>query len=328
MAKEQFSMSLPTDSDAKRVDLLREEPSRPIQDSPTDHVACARCQELEARIAELETAATVGRLAELAATAPAPQSTTSPSENSPVASEGSAVMTLPLVEFKALRLVPFGWGEGWQLRPSPPRRHWMDELPHAYKCLPLLLANQWGWQILCPTDVVVTWDGSPTPAGVLVEVAPQFQPAIKSQFGAGIVTFSPPWLFRTPPGWDLYLKGPSNRWKINCFPLEGIIETWWLNYTFTLNWKLVEPGTIRFSRGESLGQLSPIPHATFENATALEAPIGLFEPNAAQELLKWLETRRAIAGQKDNVHHLYRKAEGIEEHFQRVNVPPIRSIIP
>ena len=116
-------------------------------------------------------------------------------------------------------------------------------------------------------------------------------PAIKSQFGSGIVTFSPPWLFRTPPGWDLYLKGPSNRWKPNCVPLEGVIETWWLNYTFTINWKLVEPGTVFFARGESLGQLVPVPHATFQDSTAVEAPIGLVEPHAAKELLEWQERR-------------------------------------
>jgi len=236
--------------------------------------------------------------------------------------------TLSPLEFKALRLLPYGWGEGWQLRPSPPRRHWMDELPHSYKCLPLLMANQWGWQVLCPTDVVVTWDGSPAQTGLRIELAPQFESAIKSQFGAGIVTFSPPWLFRTSPGWDLYLKGPSNRWKPNCVPLEGVIETWWLNYTFTLNWKLVEPGTVVFARGESLGQLVPVPHATFQDATALEAPIGLIEPAAAQELLQWQERRRLIASQPDNTHHLYRKAEGVEEHLQRVNVPLVRPIEP
>ena len=162
--------------------------------------------------------------------------------------------------------------------------------------------------------------------GLRVEVSPQFEPAIKSQFGAGIITFSPPWLFRTPPGWNLYLKGPTNRWKPNCVPLEGVIETWWLNYTFTLNWKLVEPGTVVFRQGESLGQLLPVPHLTFQDAAATEAPIGLLEPEAAQELLKWQEKRRLIAGQKDNVHHLYRKAEGVEEHFQRVTVPPFRII--
>jgi hypothetical protein len=204
----------------------------------------------------------------------------------------------------------------------------MDKSPHAYKCLPLVIANQWGWQILCPTDVAVTWDGDPNLTGLRIEVAPQYLPAIKSQFGSGIVTFSPPWLFRTPPGWDLYLKGPSNRWKPNCVPLEGVIETWWLNYTFTLNWKLVEPGTVVFARGESLGQLVPVPHATFQGATALEAPIGLLEPHAADELLKWQERRRLLAGQKVNVHQLYRKAEGIEEHLQNINVPPVKPIDP
>jgi Family of unknown function (DUF6065) len=123
----------------------------------------------------------------------------------------------------------------------------------------------------------------------------------------------------------LYLKGPSNRWKFKCIPLEGVIETWWLNYTFTINWKLVEPGTVFFARGESLGQLVPVPHATFQDATALEAPIGLLEPQAAQELLEWQERRRLVANQKVKVHPLYRKAEGIEEHLQSVNVPPIKA---
>jgi hypothetical protein len=235
---------------------------------------------------------------------------------------------LSRLEFKALRLIPWGWGEGWQLRVSPARRHWMDQAPHAYKCLPLVIANQWGWQILCPTDVVVTWDGTPDPSGVIVDVAPQYGPAIKSQFGLGIVTFSPPWLFRTPSGWDLYLKGPSNRWKDNCVPLEGVIETWWLNYTFTINWKLVQPGSVTFARGESLGQLVPVPHTTFRDASALEAPIGLLEPRAAQELLEWQERRRQLAGQTVTSHHLYRKAEGIDEHLQRVSVPPIKPIEP
>jgi hypothetical protein len=268
--------------------------------------SCSRCQLLEARIADLEAAARHGRA---------------------IASESSGT-GLPRLEFKALRLIPWGWGEGWQLRPSPPRRHWMDELPHSYKCLPLVIANQWGWQILCPTDVIITWNGDPSLAGLQIGVLPQYLPAIKSQFGSGIVTFSPPWLFRTPPGWDLYLKGPSNRWKANCTPLEGVVETWWLNYTFTINWKLVEPGTVSFARGESLGQLVPVPHATFQDSAALEAPIGLVEPHAAKELLEWQDRRRLLAGQKVNVHHLYRKAEGVPEHLQSVNVPPIRPIEP
>jgi hypothetical protein len=271
---------------------------------------CPRCQALEARLAELEARATAAETARARGADPV----------------AAASIELPRLEFKALRLIPYGWGEGWQLRPSPPRPHWMDQATHAYQCLPMVIANQWGWQILCPTEVRVTWDGSTHLEGLSVEVAPQYTPAIKSQFGWGIVTFSPPWLFRTPPGWDLYLKGPSNRWKPNCAPLEGVIETWWLNYTFTVNWKLVEPGTVVFAQGESLGQLVPVPHATFRESSALEAPIGLLEPGAAEELLEWLERRRQLIGQKARVHHLYRKAEGIEEHLQRVGVPHVKPI--
>jgi hypothetical protein len=300
-------MSRPTDMESQREAQSTAGQVCATEDHASGPRPCPRCQTLEARITELEAAIQVSPHVEPTATSP----------------PGPA---FPRLEFKALRLLPWGWGEGWQLRPSPPRRNWMDESTHTYKCLPLVIANQWGWQILCPTDVVVTWDGNPNPSGLHVQVAPQYLPAIKSQFGSGIVTFSPPWLFRTTQGWDLYLKGPSNRWKPNCVPLEGIIETWWLNYTFTLNWKLVEPGMVSFARGESLGQLVPVPHTTFQDATALEAPIGLLEPHAADELLQWQERRRQLADQKVNVHNLYRKAEGIEEHLQRVSVPAIESI--
>jgi hypothetical protein len=261
----------------------------------SDPQECPHCRALEARVAALERE---------------------------LAGRGGGAAPAPF-ELKALRLLDHGWAEGWQLRPSPPRRAWMDDKPHAYQCLPLVIANQWGWQVLCPTDVRVSWDGSPEREGLLVEVDPQYAPAIKSQFGVGIVTFSPPWLFRTPPGWDLYAKGPGNRWKPNCVPLEGVIETWWLNYTFTLNWKLVEPGTVCFARGESLAQLVPVPHATFRGATAVEAPIGQVEPRAGEELLRWLAERRRIADAPVVTHKLYRKAESIPDHLVRVGVPPV-----
>jgi hypothetical protein len=233
---------------------------------------------------------------------------------------------LPPFALKAMRLLSTGWAEGWGLRPSPARRHWMTENPHAYKCLPLVVANQWGWQVLCPTEVRVTWDGSPGREGLRVAVDPQYAVAVKSQFGSGIVTFSPPWLFRTPPGWDLYAKGPGNRWKPNCVPLEGVIETWWLNYTFTLNWKLVQPGSVTFARGESLGQLVPVPHGTFHGASAVEVPIETAEPGAAAEMRRWVAERERRANEPVNTHLMYRRAEEVEEHLVKVPIPPVRPV--
>ena len=202
------------------------------------------------------------------AQAPAP----APAWDQDVAVEPADDEALAPFALRALRIANVGWGAGWVLEPAPMRRGWMDAQPYAYQCPPLTVANQWGWQILCPTDVAVAWDGSPEPAGVRVKVDPRFSAAIKSQFGQGIVTFGPPWLFRTSAGWDLLAKGPSNHWKANCTPLEGVVETWWLPYTFTLNWKIITPGVVTFTRGEPLGQLVPVPHATFRHATARSRP--------------------------------------------------------
>jgi hypothetical protein len=268
-----------------------------------DALPCPHCQALEARIAELEQR--LGERSDLG------EHTTDP----------PSLPTLPF-SLRALRTVREGWGEGWVLRPSPVRRHWMDQSGLAYQCLPMVVANQWGWQLLCPTDVRATWDGSLDRLGLWVEVDPKYSKAIMTRFGQGIITFSPPWLFRTSPGWDLYAKGPSNRWKANCVALEGIIETWWLPYTFTFNWKIIEPGTVTFSKGESLGQLVPVPHGTFRGATAVEAPIGT-EPETMAELLRWRAERRRIENQPVRQHHLYRKAESVPDHLVRIPVPPV-----
>ncbi len=90
-----------------------------------------------------------------------------------------------------------------------------------------------------------------------------------------------------------------------------------------MNWKLVEPGTVTFARGESLAQIFPVPHHTFRDATATEAPIGHAEPQAAEELLRWLAERRRIAREPVVTHRLYQKAESIPEHLRRVPVPPV-----
>ena len=85
---------------------------------------CPRCRALEARVAELER-----RLDGTGANDPAP---------APAVAPGPRVV-------KALRAIAHGWGEGWALRPSPARRQWMTESPGAYQCLPMVVANQWGW---------------------------------------------------------------------------------------------------------------------------------------------------------------------------------------
>lgn len=140
--------------------------------------------------------------------------------------------------------------------------------PHAEKCLPLSIANTAGWSLLCPDGVTITWNGGPSDADLVVEFdnpdlwrpspeRPNAKPFAKSHFKTGVVTFDVGWLFRTSPGWQILAKGPPNSLKDGIAPLEGIIETEWLDYSFTMNWAMTRPGVVRFEKGEAFCFITP-----------------------------------------------------------------------
>ena len=58
-----------------------------------------------------------------------------------------------------------------QIVPGKGQRDWMDAFPdrHPYRCLPLTMANSTGWEILCPFDVEIVWDGGPMENAILLE---------------------------------------------------------------------------------------------------------------------------------------------------------------
>lgn len=150
---------------------------------------------------------------------------------------------------------------GFKLVPASATRAWMAATPERFanRCLPLLIANQAGWLVLNCAPVRLLWSGSNSLGGVTIEYEHR-PPAYHatSHFGHGIVTWNLPFLFRTPPGYNLLARGPANWIKDGAYPLEGIIETDWLPATFTMNWILTRPGvSIKFDADEPLCMLVP-----------------------------------------------------------------------
>jgi Family of unknown function (DUF6065) len=127
---------------------------------------------------------------------------------------------------------------------APAHRDWMSATPKRFanRCLPLLIANQAGWLILNPFPIQATWNGTDGLDSVLVEALDGQLPTVGSHFGAGVLTWNVPYLFRTSPGYNLQVRGPANWPKDGASPLEGIVETDWSPATFTMNWKLTRPG--------------------------------------------------------------------------------------
>src|ERR687885_2987454 len=103
-------------------------------------------------------------------------------------------------------------GHQVSLRPAPIDRDWMSRTDErfAYRCLPLAIANAYGWQLLCPYGFSATWkDGTSLDAVEVTPDDPERCPAL-SHFGSGVLTFHVACLFRTEPGHDLFVTGPTN----------------------------------------------------------------------------------------------------------------------
>lgn len=166
----------------------------------------------------------------------------------------------------------------------------MDETPsrYAYRCLPLLIANQNGWLICTPENVEATWDGGDSPAALRVtcdgEVA-------LSHFGFGIITWRIPYLFRTPPGYNLYVHGPPNYPKAGLSPLEGIVETDWAVATFTVNWQATDPGrTVGWVKGEPVCMVTPLKRGEVEKFEPVRMSLD-DTPELKAQYEKWSTSR-------------------------------------
>jgi hypothetical protein len=177
---------------------------------------------------------------------------------------------------------------------APPLRAWMNETHErfAYRCLPMLLANQAGWFILNSHEFRARWDGTNGLGGVKIiylENAPPF-PA-SSMFGYGIVTFSIPYLFRTPAGYNLLVRGPANSPKDGVSALEGLIETDWAVASFTMNWKITRPDhVVTFEAGEPICMIVPQARRELESFEPRAAAIGS-DPQLAQAHRVWAARR-------------------------------------
>jgi len=153
------------------------------------------------------------------------------------------------------------------IRPAPVERNWMEETGErfAYRCLPLNIANAYGWEILCNSGFTAEWNGENDLDAV--SVLPDegtTAPAI-SHFGSGVLTFHVPCLFRTEPGYDLMVQGPINRPRDAIVGLTGIIETDWSPYSFTMNWIFTTAATpVRFEKDEPYCHIFPVRRGELE----------------------------------------------------------------
>jgi hypothetical protein len=163
----------------------------------------------------------------------------------------------------------------------------------AYRCLPLNIANAHGWEILSPCSFNAGWTGGMGTDAVLIDLAPGTDPnrVPVSLFGQGVLTFHIDGLFRTPPGWNLWVGGSPNRPKDAIYPLTGIVETDWAPYTFTMNWRFTRPKHwVRFERGEPMCFVFPVQRGYLETVTPKLVSM-TDEPEILRQFTEWSRSR-------------------------------------
>jgi hypothetical protein len=174
----------------------------------------------------------------------------------------------------------------------------MDTAPESfpYRCLPLAIANSHGWEILSPCGFEACWNGGPATEDVTVvpDLGTESQDAPVALFGQGTITFHVAGLFRTSPGWNLWVGGPPNAAKDGLAPLGGIVETDWSPFTFTMNWRFTRPNQwIRFEENEPFCFIFPIERNMIETVQPRFVPID-DAPDVKAQFEAWSRSRDAF----------------------------------
>ncbi|EUA32345.1 hypothetical protein I548_1119 [Mycobacterium intracellulare] len=186
-------------------------------------------------------------------------------------SDESTGQARPLIGYITHEIAP-------QITPAPIGRTWMSEMRQGWphRCLPMLIANQSGWEVRNRNAFTATWMGGDDRTSLMIapdtRESGQFLPS--SHFGYGILTWHLPMLFRTPPGYNLLVRGPANHPKDAISALEGVVETDWSSSSFSMNWKFTrEFMPVRFEVDEPICMIVPQRRAELEEFAPELRPI-------------------------------------------------------
>lgn len=132
-----------------------------------------------------------------------------------------------------------------EIRQSRLKRDWMDQThnKHAYQCTPVTTANVSGWEMILPEELVVIWDGGPSPAQIISGgVHNGFHFAHSNIHG--MISIATGWAINTEEGYSLWTTGSPNYYVDGASPMTASIpSSWWPDEVQT-NWvihKVNEP---------------------------------------------------------------------------------------
>lgn len=156
------------------------------------------------------------------------------------------------------------------IEPSSRKRDWFSA--HFYRCLPLAIANGYGFIIKSEFDIGFVWNGGNQPEDINFffnedsKILEKKYPRIDSHFGHGVLTIGLPFFLRTPPNTNLLTINPPNYILPNITVMSGSVETDNLRRDFTFNLKIQIPNIeVLIPAGTPLAAIVPVPRYYIDN---------------------------------------------------------------
>lgn len=204
-------------------------------------------------------------------------------------------------------------------KPEPIKSWWNEDNKtknHANLCLPLIMANGLGFDILSPATFEVEWSGDEQEeAKIFSHESKSFESLITNHSACGSFTVQTKFIPKTEKGYFIFMKGiPNERRKFSV--MEGLVEAWWSPSTFGLVCLCNCPGKFKIEKGE------PIARMVLLNEESLNVNLEISDgkENGIDEIP---QSKEFIEKRSKSTHHmldyfkgLYPNGEPVEYHIK------------
>lgn len=142
--------------------------------------------------------------------------------------------------------------------PASRYRKWWEEdsktKNHAKFCLPMIMANSYGFYILSPADIEIEWTGSNEDNATVTTFNKSSHSIVDNHSAHGSFTIQAKFIPRTPDNVFTLIK-PIPNVKMPFTVLEGLMETWWLVADFGIVCLVNNPGKFLIPKGSPIAQM-------------------------------------------------------------------------
>lgn len=152
--------------------------------------------------------------------------------------------------------------------PLKVKREWMDNTSgsHAYRCFPVSLANQLGWGLSFPEDLVFRWDGISDTSSDHIKIISGHDYILTGRANA-TVGFDTGLMFRSDENVSLLQMPVPNLFIDGVSPFTTIISTSFFSGDLPVVWRVTRPNTdIIIRAGTPIISLLPIDLSLIQNS--------------------------------------------------------------